>query len=77
MRTPLVRPRATMMKPPSVGAMAIGSRFNIDCTVNPIARCRRGSASPIVEKSVGEAMLDHAVTKTRPTKTQGQLGARA
>src|SRR2546428_9329449 len=39
-------------------------RFNIDCSVKPLARCRGGSASPMTENSVGDAMLDHAVTRS-------------
>jgi hypothetical protein len=72
---PLPRPYATIARPPRVGATAIGTRLRIDCTVNPSARRSLGSASPTTAKSVGLAMLDHAMTKTRPTKTNGHDGA--
>src|SRR5205823_11671103 len=55
-----------MARPPSVGATAIGIRLRMDWTVNPTARRSLGSASPTTANSVGLAMLDHAITKTRP-----------
>ena len=64
-----------MASPPSVGAMAIGMRRRIDCTVKPRARRSLGSASPTTANSVGLAMLDHAMTKSNPTKTNGHDGA--
>src|SRR5207237_1507667 len=73
--TPLRRPYAAIAKPPRVGARAIGTRLRIDCTVNPSARRSLGSASPTTAKSVGLAMLDHAMAKTRPAKTNGHDGA--
>ena len=64
-----------MARPPSVGATAIGIRLRMDWTVNPTARRSLGSASPTTANSVGLAMLDHAITKTRPAKTTGHVGA--
>src|ERR671932_659431 len=63
-----------MRKPPIVGATAIGTRRRIACTVNPIARRSRGSASPTTAKSAGLAMLDHAMTSASPAKTYGDEG---
>ena len=64
-----------MSMPPSVGAATIGMRFSTDWTVKPMARWREGRASPMMEKSVGEAMLDQAIAKSRPRKIQGHVGA--
>ena len=74
-RTPPSTPWAAIKSPPSVGASAIGTRFRMDCTVKPRARRSLGRVSPTTEKRVGLAMLDHAMTKTRPRKTNGQVGA--
>ncbi len=64
-----------MTSPPMIGAMAIGMRFRIDCTVKPMARRSFGSASPTTANNVGLPMLDQAATKTSPTTSHGQLGA--
>ena len=65
-----------MTHPPMIGATAIGTRFRIDCTVNPMARCFFGNASPMTANSVGLPMLDQAETKKSPAMIHGQLGAK-
>ena len=76
-RTPFRTPYAAMARPPRAGAIKMGRRFNVAWTVNPIARRSLGSASPITAKRVGLAMLAQAMPKTRPPRTQGQVGASA
>jgi len=74
-RTAGTSPCLAITNPPMIGATAIGTRFRIDCTVNPIARRSFGRASPMTANSVGLPMLDQADTKKRPAMIQGQLRA--
>ena len=74
---PRANPIRARIKPPATGAITIGTRRRIDCTVKPIARRCLGRASPTTAKSVGLAMLDQAAANTRATSAHGHEFATA
>ena len=60
-------PRRAINTPPSAGERIIGTRFRMDCIVNPIVRRFGGKRSAIIANIPGEAILDQAITNVRPT----------
>ena len=54
--------------------MTIGTRFNMDWKVKPIARFFFGRASPMTAKIAGLAMLCQAIANPSPKKRNGHEG---
>ncbi len=68
---PLTRPIEAISAPPAIGAITMGTRFRIDCSVKPIARRSRGKESPITAKIAGDAILCQAIANARPINRNG------
>ena len=73
-RMPREMPTTAMSAPPMSGETTIGTRFKIDCRVNPIARRSTGNESPMTAKIAGEAILCQAIANPSPTNTHGHEG---
>jgi len=71
---PLMTPSEAISAPPANGAITMGTRLRIDCSVKPIARRSRGRASPMTAKIAGDAMLCQAMTNASPRNRNGQDG---
>src|SRR5262245_1245255 len=67
-------PIEAIIAPPISGAAAIGTRLISDWKVKPIARLLFGSASPMIAKIAGEAMLVQAIANAKPKNTNGHEG---
>src|SRR5690349_3305353 len=74
-RTPSRTPNLAISAPPNAGAMAIGIRRVIDCTVKPMVRCADGSASPMIANTVGLAALAQHITNGNAANATTHVGA--
>ncbi len=75
-RIPATTPKAPISAPPTTGETSRGIRRRIACTVNPMARRPRGSASAMTANVAGLAMLFQPAASARPANTQGHDGLR-
>src|SRR5678816_507486 len=73
-RTPSRTPNRAISAPPNAGAMAIGIRRVMDCTVKPMVRWADGSASPMIANTVGLAALAQHITNGNAANVSAQFG---